>query len=128
MRYFEASNKPGTCLWCGRKLKRPVHVEYERVPGQWTKPPKTCSSPYRMRHYVCGGSFTLEREGSDEAPPRYECNECGIYHICEPKRRVVSRTFTSEEAGIADLFCTRSCGEQFGIRAAELGFRLQKKE
>lgn len=28
---FGATNKPGTCRWCGRKLRSPVHIPKDRA-------------------------------------------------------------------------------------------------
>lgn len=72
---FNASNKPGTCLWCGRKLRRTTVMAEAGEPGArkvgkgtgaiWLKPAEKLGS-YRDDHFCglrCGYQFGVRAAG-----------------------------------------------------------------
>lgn len=78
---FRYAGQPGTCLWCGRKLRRTTVLASPGDPGA---------------------------------------------------RPLGARTWVRPAAGLGayadDCFCGLRCGYQFGLRRAQLGDRLQKRE
>lgn len=110
------SNEPGSCLYCGRRLRLKCNTESEPS-GEYGPPDWTC----------CEGETWEPREGSG-----FECSFCGNTAIGRPRYRVVSRTpaFAGGAAGDYgdNAFCGLRCGYAFGVAMASLGRRLQPPE
>lgn len=102
-RPFNTSNKPDTCLWCGKKLQydsgwceeiecgvdeTPELPEGAVVVRQYTYP--YAPAPHKVVEYAM-----------PDTPKGYENNGC---------------------------FCTLTCGYQFGVTLAKLGRRLKPPE
>lgn len=122
MQPFNASNKPGTCLWCGRKLPRPAHTTYEDT----DKPPKRCGH-WPPDYY---GSRKVEPCGSREFTRDKPGWRCENGHYLEARRKLRSRTYVYEKPGAYGdgFFCGQSCGYAFGRVLADHGRRLQPKK
>lgn len=105
--FWEASvgdirnNAPGTCLWCGKKLRFSYDSVYDYY---WPERSRCCKA-------------TLDED--------HCCEGCGN-HIYK-SRRLISRKRRYDRPGAyADgAFCTMRCGYMFGVAAAQNGFRLQ---
>lgn len=110
MPYFNASNLPGTCLWCGRKLRMTYSTVWKRVLVTVKRCPK------------CNGRRLLQTcEGAG-----YYCSDCQEYTAKGSRRQVVSRIPVYDKPGLGGtgLFDTGICEADFGRNAARLGFRL----
>lgn len=96
------TNAPGTCLWCGKKLRQKYDSKYEH---------------YNRSRSLCCKAPVIDG---------HTCEGCGNY--VDSGRRLVSRTKVHERLGdYGDgAFCTLRCGYMFGVAAAKNGFRLQK--
>jgi hypothetical protein len=117
-RPHHASNKPGTCLWCGRKLRLKCHTKTTRAPG-FLPPNKTCcTSP--------------DWKLVDETFGRFECGHCGEEAWGARRTTIVSRTPTFEGAARGDYgdnaFCGLRCGYAFGVTMAGHGHRIAPRE
>ena len=101
---FGATNKPDTCLWCGRKLPQKWinEIEYSNVSK------KKCDE--------CGGT---------EADYNGFCVECHCSMI-KTKRHVKSREKLYDKRGrYGDgYFCGLNCGYAFAVVAAESNIRV----
>ena len=111
-----ATNAPGTCLWCGRKLRMVYHTEKERTDA--VRPPSKC--------HFCGsrkGFTPLEDR-------RFECKGCYAEVYGDHVYHVVKRTPFYDKPGPRGdgLFCTLECGYNFAVCHAENGRRLERNK
>ena len=111
----DASNAPGTCLWCGRKLRRHCNTKTERTDKQCA--PKTC---------LCGSPDFRELEGE---LGWFVCRTCDSERTGHQPRRVVSREPRFAGGARGDYgdnaFCGLRCGYAFGVTMATHGRRLR---
>lgn len=123
---FNASNAPDTCLWCGRKLYRQMHSEYERIRGAYV-PPTHCDTEFP--NPCPGRKFT---PCPDEGPQYYTCDTCGRICRGNERRRLVSRrpiVNGAKPGRYGDgYFCGLGCGYRFGLAFAEQNRRLQPRK
>lgn len=120
MRPFGATNKPNTCLWCGKKLVFEYKTEWE----QTNRKPRECG------RYITSGYYDVERCGDrdiswDEKENVWRCSKG---HVVNFIRRAISREKRSDKPGHHGLFCTLSCGYLFGVALAQQGRRLEPKK
>ena len=119
---YGATNQPGTCLWCGRKL-RPYHADAGRVRALVVRidpPTASCLGSYRAE---CGGSYQ-RIEGQE----RWRCDRCGherggihIYqyrapgrpcHTCGASDWVAPEVIIGPNVGEGPAWTCRACGVQ----------------
>lgn len=113
-RPFGATNQPGTCLWCGKKLRWKGTCTKERVP--WPTP---ALSPCCRAQLYAGNSGTP----ADGIASSAWCEACEKNH--DPKMRIVSRERWYDKPGdYGDgHFCGLRCGHAFGCALADNGRR-----
>lgn len=118
-REFNPSNKPCTCLFCGRKLAFKYHSRYESCVDP-SKPPKSCHC----------GCTDFETNPKAENGIVWRCMACWAGAGGRPYRKLVSRTKVYDLPGAYGdgFFCNLDCGVKFARIAAQLGFRAVKKE
>jgi hypothetical protein len=112
---FNATNAPGTCRWCGRKLRQKFRTEYDLV------------APKRCWYHVdtiegsqCKSTFFTKSKSG-----RWNC-EHG--HWNTSRRVVKSREKVGKLGDYGDgHFCGLSCGYNFGRALADEGRVLVKK-
>lgn len=120
-RDFNPSNEPGTCIYCGARLRQSVFKAHTikrtvslccqaPVESQMFRDPKIIAS-WRSGYYCTACKRELVGDAED--------TEVQVTEVPEKRSAV---------AGYADLFCTRDCGYQFGLIAALQGVRYVKKE
>jgi hypothetical protein len=98
-RHFNASNKPDTCIWCGRKLRfKALHSHYDVTEVTLTE------------KEIESGAFL---EGATTRK---------VY------KNVVDKRATEGGDYQDGFFCGLRCAYQFGVRMAQLGRRLNPKE
>lgn len=117
---FGATNKPCTCLWCGRKLRRQYHTEWE----QTERKPAQCGT----RLSVDGEIYekrTCKSTKFKKSDLGWSCIEC--HTLTGGSRKVASRRpFYDKPGGFGDgHFCGKNCGYHFGVAMANNGRRLQ---
>lgn len=105
MRPFKATNKPGTCKWCGWKLRRPAVTV--RGPAEYPKRSKCCRAPIEQL--------------SERDPRRMICSLCAGYPGLV--RKIISKTPRYDKPGdYGDgHFCGLSCGYRFAVAMANQG-------
>ncbi len=111
-RDFNASNKSGTCLWCGRKLRRKAWVERERT-NEVVPAVKACP---------CGGTKF------HKLPEGFECASCERWVASKHPTRVTSREYAYDKPGdYGDgHFCGLRCGYDFAVAMADSGERFKE--
>ncbi len=111
------TNEEGTCLWCGRKLRREHATKMESTEERLT--PKEC--------FECGGKEWKSPSVPDEG---FECRGCDCEQFGRRKYKVKSRKPIYDKPGSYGdgYFCGLRCGFQFGVAFAGSGRRLEKKE
>lgn len=139
MRKFGYTGAPLTCLWCGRKHREePMEVRVKDF-GSGTREALLAKAgvlvgeelEYRgairtVREsipFVTGSRFHDEDEGKDKpkADRKAREGEDPVYFKVYFDPPAWAHNWGTDEP----LFDTVSCGERFGIRAAELGYRLK---
>lgn len=108
-RPFNPSNKPGTCLWCGRKLRPSYRAETVGT-GKWRRP-KACSG--------CGAEGDVFDKTA--LPGHYVCRACSTNLFGIQRRRLVGRR---EIAPAPEFFDTNTCARAFAESAARDGIRM----
>lgn len=114
-RPFGATNAPGTCLWCGRKLQTVYHTDRERT--EKLHPPSKCP-------------FCKSRKGFTPLEDRrFECKGCYTEVYGDHVYRVVKRTPIYNKPGARGdgFFCTLECAYNFAVSLAEGSRRLEGK-
>jgi hypothetical protein len=112
---FNATGAPGSCFWCGRRLRQRHLIERETTNTR--RAPSRCYSCStvgpRARFVPAEGGY-------------YQCAACGTEQHGERVRRVVSRQKAYDHPGdYGDgFFCGLRCAYQFAVRAAQTGTRL----
>lgn len=106
-RPFNPSNKPGTCLWCGRKLQPQYRAETVGT-GKWRRP-------------ECGCGAEREALEKTEDPGVYRCGVCSSLCYGTQARRIVGRR---EIAPAPEFFDTNTCARAFAESAARDGIRM----
>lgn len=116
MRPFGATNKPGTCLWCGRRLRWVCSTEWEVA--KELRPRRCLVAIGVYRDGTCG-STTIE----GDAEHGWHC-EHG--HSVPYRRRIKSRTRRHDGPGAYGdgFFCNLDCARRFGLTFARAGRRL----
>lgn len=120
--HFGATNRPGTCLWCGRKLLWRWNTVYDRVALPKPKGPcgiKGCTS---TTYYLQWDSRTARRWWHCDNPSEHR-------RAFAEKKVVKERTKIGTKPGnYGDgHFCGLSCGYLFGVAMANFGHRLKPK-
>jgi hypothetical protein len=118
---FGATNKPGTCLWDGRKLP----ASYRRINEEWLEAPSHCDG------FAPGSIVSGQRARCAEIPVLE-----GAVAVCAAGHRspVIHRSkFVGKElrglGRYADgYFCGLTCGYNFARAVAALGTRLKPRE
>lgn len=115
---FNASNKPGTCVWCGRKLR-------------WECNTVTELDPKKARCGRCHRKTSQERAALP-MNERTECAEIVDGHPCrgltvEFGSRIVSRERRYDQPGPGGngLFDTGACMQAFGLAMARINKRFK---
>lgn len=123
-RPFGATGKPGTCWWCGHKLRRKAYSKW----GKSDKPPKgKCGygkHDYTLEGSKCESSVYVKSKDNRSG---WECEEG---HYRDPVRILLERTYRYDKPGdYGDgFFCGQTCGYRFGVRIAQLGTKLVAKQ
>lgn len=135
MRSFGYKGKPGTCLWCGRKLREDYAEVWAKqgsselyLLSQVAEEPKPGDilrfrgEERRVRKsvpYVHGSKFNTE--GPKRSRKAREGEKVHFFRVYfDPP---VYDAYWFDEP----MFDTQGCGLAFGLRLAELGHRLEKK-
>lgn len=118
------TNEPGTCLWCGRKLRWRGETKYEDT----DKKPTQCT-----RTSYEAGVYDRETCGDRNIAMTSDGWKCGKGHYLNPVRRVVAHKKATEKPGdYGDgFFCGLRCAYKFAVVLARSGQRLKvapKKE
>ena len=115
---FGATNLPGTCLWCGRQLRRKAYATkaaIDRAPSDVVRCGyEDCRKKFKWREAVVYNDGTAHCPGCDS-------------YVDAQKRRVVSRELVYTKPGdYGDgHFCGLRCGYRFGVAVAGHGRRLE---
>ena len=105
-RPFGATNLPGTCLWCGLKLRPVYDTKREPAPFRRQKKCGICEYPQVYTDLDAG---------------TYECSSCKCTLRLQLRYRIVSRTIVRDAP---PHFHAPSCAEMFGRSAARDGVRM----
>lgn len=111
---YGPTNVPGSCLWCGRKLR--WVTDFTKEPTD--KMPAHCAgSTYQP--YPCKLPLTQDGRGW----------KCAEGHYTRAVTRVTERKRRYDQPGPRGngFFCTGRCGEKFGWAAARNGYRFAPK-
>lgn len=119
---FGATNKPGTCLWCGKKLRQKYHTTWKHT----DKKPQACGGTINDGTWDkkrCGGKDIKKNKAGNWA-----CSDC--HWETSGRKEVESRVPAHELLGeYGDgCFCNKTHGYMFAVRAARNGFRLRPKQ
>lgn len=115
---FGATNKPGTCLWCGEKLRQKYHTKWKST----DKKPSAC------RAFINDGTYEAKRCGTKHfrrnAAGNWQCLECHVEN--NSRKEVESRTPAYNKLGnYGDgFFCNKTHARHFAIATATNGYRL----
>lgn len=112
---FAATNAPGTCLWCGRKLRRECKTTWADTDKR-RPPTSACLN--------CDGtSYEPAKDGDGHI-----CKHCGHPSYGGRRvRRVVKREPLTATAGYGGFFDTLQCGMDFALALAKHGRRLEPR-
>lgn len=123
MKPFERTNKPGSCLWCGKKLRRKYHTDWE----QTNRKPAQCGRRLTDPNDIYS-QITCRSKKFKKTEDGYSCVEC--HAVTLGSRKVAKRTpFYNKPGGYGDgHFCGKNCGYSFGVAMANNGRRLQPVE
>lgn len=115
-RPFAATNAPGTCKWCGRRLRQKYDTTWEPVEG---RRPRVCNAKLGV-YGTDGRCGSTELEQS--AMGQWHCKE-GHSIDTHRSRRVASRKPHYDKPGdYGDgHFCGMTCGYLFGRVMADQG-------
>jgi ribosomal protein L37AE/L43A len=110
---FAATNEPGTCLWCGRKLRMSYFTEKQRTDKP--RPPSSC-------HYCNSGEGFTHVEDTV-----YECKKCGTESHGGYVYKITKREAIHDKPGPKGdgFFCTLPCAYAFAVSLADHGRRLE---
>lgn len=113
---YGATNKPGTCLWCGRKLRQKYNTTFVRTEEK----PRHCN--VKVGDHIYGPSTTCKAPIDDKSAPWH----CTAGHSVSSPRKIAERTKRYEKPGdYGDgHFCGLNCGYSFGKAIADNGRRL----
>lgn len=97
-----ATGEPGTCKWCGRKLRQQFYTKYEHV--------------QRTKSLCCKAEITEDEFGTTV------CGKCSKYTSRFKKRLVSSKKRFDKPGSYGDgHFCGLNCGYLFGVVLADSG-------
>lgn len=123
---FGASNQPGTCLWCGRKLRQKYHstVRSEKQP----EPTEPCGHGQRGFTPKCDSTTYHHEYSGKTGRANWKCEHDHDHGPVE-KRIVTERKKAYDKPGdYGDgHFCGIRCAYQYGVVLADEGRRLTKK-
>lgn len=107
------SNKPGTCLWCGKKLTYVTHTTWER-----STRPATAKEIERWEEGLGGNNIFVDRDLST----RDGSNDKILARIKKVKERV--RIYDKPGAYGDGFFCSMRHAQDFAVGAALNGSRF----
>lgn len=123
MKEFGWKGKPGTCLWCGKKLPPKSSKTTWENTGEYN-PPAEC--------YACHVDTIVGdwEEAPGEGEGVFKHRSCGTTWHGRERKRVVSRDVSDLPGGYMNsgAFCTASCGFDFGLKLARSGIRLELRD
>jgi len=128
MRPFAATNEPGTCLWCGDRLRYTCTTKRAGT-GRW-RPPARCESCKTDVYSEGVRRAPNEWEAVEGEEGLFRCRVCGGEEHGREVEKIVSRERDSERPGRYHdgHFCSLTCGHRFGCTLADGGRRLQPKD
>lgn len=118
---FGATNKPGTCLFCGEKLRQKYHTTWKST----GKKPRACGGTVNRGTYEtkrCQSKDIVKNHTGD-----WECRECRW--TTSGRKAVESRNPVYKELGdFGDgFFCNKGHGYRYAVMTARNGFRLPSR-
>ncbi len=117
-RPFGPSNKKGTCLWCGLRLRWKYDTKHAYI-RKWNQPTEC---------YYCSAGKEATWTPIEGEPDRFTCDNCDNDMQGRQKRKVVSRTKRKGYEKPGDYgdghFCGLRCAYDFAVAVANNGRRL----